>query len=151
MPATLCGRPQESSCTTLLLAGCCNSAWQRVCGPGEELCIHGRLLGLVSGANMQGEGSTSTAVAAVACAALVRIPCVMLQIFTKRWRKGVWDLKALVDSGGMPSSHSALCSVGSSAVPGLTIYALRIYKFRVLHSNFTESVNVHRRSLQQQH
>ncbi len=35
----------------------------------------------------------------------------LLQIFTKRWRKGVWDLKAIVDSGGMPSSHSALCSV----------------------------------------
>lgn len=34
-----------------------------------------------------------------------------MQIFTKRWRKGVWDLKAIVDSGGMPSSHSALCSV----------------------------------------
>lgn len=37
----------------------------------------------------------------------------LLQIFTKRWRKGVWDLKAIVDSGGMPSSHSALCSVRS--------------------------------------
>ena len=103
---------------------------------------------------MQGKGSTGTvvaAVAAVACVALVRIPCEMLQIFTKRWRKGVWDLKAVVDSGGMPSSHSALCSVRSSAVPGLTVYALRIYRFCVLHSNFTESVNAYRRSLQQQH
>lgn len=36
-----------------------------------------------------------------------------LQIFSKRWRKGVWDLKAIVDSGGMPSSHSALCSVSA--------------------------------------
>ena len=34
-----------------------------------------------------------------------------LQIFTRRWRKGIWDLRAIVDSGGMPSSHSALCSV----------------------------------------
>ncbi len=33
------------------------------------------------------------------------------QIFTKRLKKGVWDLKAIVDSGGMPSSHSALCTV----------------------------------------
>ena len=41
-----------------------------------------------------------------------------MQIFTKRWRKGVWDLKAIVDSGGMPSSHSALCSVRCLAVSG---------------------------------
>ena len=34
-----------------------------------------------------------------------------MQIFTKRVKKGVWDLKAIVDSGGMPSSHSALCTV----------------------------------------
>jgi acid phosphatase family membrane protein YuiD len=33
------------------------------------------------------------------------------QIFTKRLKKGVWDLRAIVDSGGMPSSHSALCAV----------------------------------------
>lgn len=32
-----------------------------------------------------------------------------LKIFTKRARKGVWDIMALFDSGGMPSSHSALC------------------------------------------
>jgi len=37
------------------------------------------------------------------------------KIFTKRWRKGVWDLKAIVDSGGMPSSHSALCSAITTA------------------------------------
>ncbi|KAL3149064.1 prolyl aminopeptidase [Trebouxia sp. C0010 RCD-2024] len=37
------------------------------------------------------------------------------KIFTKRWRKGVWDLKAIVDSGGMPSSHSALCSAVTTA------------------------------------
>lgn len=34
-----------------------------------------------------------------------------MQIFTKRYKKGVWDLKAFVDSGGMPSSHSSLCAV----------------------------------------
>ena len=36
---------------------------------------------------------------------------VHLQIFTKRLKKGVWDIRAIVDSGGMPSSHSALCAV----------------------------------------
>lgn len=39
------------------------------------------------------------------------------QIFTKRLKKGVWDLRAIVDSGGMPSSHSALCAV-SAPTPG---------------------------------
>jgi acid phosphatase family membrane protein YuiD len=34
----------------------------------------------------------------------------LLKIFTKRARKGVWDVRAIVDSGGMPSSHSALCA-----------------------------------------
>ena len=34
-----------------------------------------------------------------------------LQIFTKRIKEGVWDITAIVDSGGMPSSHSALCTV----------------------------------------
>ena len=38
----------------------------------------------------------------------------VLQIFTKRIKKGVWDIRAIVDSGGMPSSHSALCAVSSS-------------------------------------
>ena len=33
------------------------------------------------------------------------------QIFTRRLKKGVWDIRAIVDSGGMPSSHSALCTV----------------------------------------
>lgn len=36
------------------------------------------------------------------------------QIFTYRARKGKWRLKAMVDSGGMPSSHSSLCSVCST-------------------------------------
>ena len=35
----------------------------------------------------------------------------LLQVFTKRIKKGVWDLRAIIDSGGMPSSHSALCTV----------------------------------------
>ena len=35
-----------------------------------------------------------------------------VQIFTKKYKKGVWDIKAIVDSGGMPSSHSSLCMVG---------------------------------------
>jgi acid phosphatase family membrane protein YuiD len=34
-----------------------------------------------------------------------------LQIFTKAYKKKVWDIKAIVEPGGMPSSHSALCSV----------------------------------------
>jgi len=38
------------------------------------------------------------------------------KIFSKRWRKGVWDLKAIVDSGGMPSSHSALCSAVTTSI-----------------------------------
>jgi acid phosphatase family membrane protein YuiD len=38
-----------------------------------------------------------------------------LQIFTHRIKKGVWDLKAIVASGGMPSSHSALVAVSEAA------------------------------------
>ena len=34
------------------------------------------------------------------------------QVFTKRYKQGVWDIKAMVDSGGMPSSHSSLTAVG---------------------------------------
>jgi acid phosphatase family membrane protein YuiD len=34
-----------------------------------------------------------------------------MQIFTKKMKQGIWDLRAIVDSGGMPSSHSALCTV----------------------------------------
>lgn len=34
-----------------------------------------------------------------------------LKIFTKWYKTGVFTLRAFVDSGGMPSSHSALCSV----------------------------------------
>ena len=37
------------------------------------------------------------------------------QIFTRRYKTGVWDLTAFVDSGGMPSSHSSLCTVRSRA------------------------------------
>eukprot|EP00877_Chromochloris_zofingiensis_P000793 jgi/Chrzof1/10714/Cz05g09230.t1 len=36
-----------------------------------------------------------------------------LKIFTKRYKKGIWDIRAIVDSGGMPSSHSALVAVSS--------------------------------------
>ncbi len=43
--------------------------------------------------------------------------CVGLQIFTKRIKQGVWDIRAIVDSGGMPSSHSALCTVGYALKP----------------------------------
>lgn len=39
-----------------------------------------------------------------------------LKIFTKRYKKGVWDVRAFVDSGGMPSSHSALCSAVTTAI-----------------------------------
>lgn len=38
------------------------------------------------------------------------------QIFTKRYKKGVWDVRAMVDSGGMPSSHSSLCAGITTAV-----------------------------------
>ena len=34
-----------------------------------------------------------------------------LKIFTKWYKTGVLTLRAFVDSGGMPSSHSSLCSV----------------------------------------
>lgn len=34
-----------------------------------------------------------------------------MQIFTRRIKQGRWDIRAIVDSGGMPSSHSALCTV----------------------------------------
>lgn len=33
----------------------------------------------------------------------------VMKVFTYRYKKGEWNLKALVDSGGMPSSHSSLC------------------------------------------
>lgn len=47
------------------------------------------------------------------------------QIFTKRLKKGVWDLRAIVDSGGMPSSHSALCAVSlASGADGCPASAL---------------------------
>ena len=40
-----------------------------------------------------------------------------MQIFTKRMKEGIWDITAVVDSGGMPSSHSALCMVRAPAPP----------------------------------
>ena len=42
-----------------------------------------------------------------------------MQIFTKKLKQGVWDIRAIVDSGGMPSSHSALCTVGG--FPAITL------------------------------
>eukprot|EP00879_Flechtneria_rotunda_P001085 GHRR01001226.1.p1 GENE.GHRR01001226.1~~GHRR01001226.1.p1 ORF type:complete len:291 (+),score=85.33 GHRR01001226.1:253-1125(+) len=39
-----------------------------------------------------------------------------LKIFTKRIKKGMWDIRAIVDSGGMPSSHSALCAGITTAI-----------------------------------
>jgi len=38
------------------------------------------------------------------------------KIFTHRARKGKWRLKACLDSGGMPSSHSSLCMGVTTAV-----------------------------------
>ncbi|KAG2498826.1 hypothetical protein HYH03_003019 [Edaphochlamys debaryana] len=38
------------------------------------------------------------------------------KIFTKRFKKGVWDLGAVLESGGMPSSHSSLCAGITTAV-----------------------------------
>lgn len=40
-----------------------------------------------------------------------------MQIFTKRYKQGVWDVRAVVESGGMPSSHSALTAVSPSPPP----------------------------------
>jgi hypothetical protein len=39
-----------------------------------------------------------------------------LKIFTKRYKQGGWDARAFLDSGGMPSSHSALCSSVTTAI-----------------------------------
>ncbi|PNW75523.1 hypothetical protein CHLRE_12g530100v5 [Chlamydomonas reinhardtii] len=39
-----------------------------------------------------------------------------LKIFTKRFKKGVWDLGAMLESGGMPSSHSSLCAGITTAI-----------------------------------
>jgi uncharacterized protein len=42
------------------------------------------------------------------------------KVFTKRATAGVWDVSALADSGGMPSSHSAL-AVAVTAAAGRTL------------------------------
>lgn len=52
---------QSFRCKPLLLAERCNTTRQRVCRPRPELCVHGRLLGLVSSANLQGKGSADKA------------------------------------------------------------------------------------------
>jgi len=39
-----------------------------------------------------------------------------MKIFTYKARKGKWHLKAFLDSGGMPSSHSSLCTGVTTAV-----------------------------------
>ncbi|KAI3433751.1 hypothetical protein D9Q98_003558 [Chlorella vulgaris] len=39
-----------------------------------------------------------------------------LKIFTKRYKRGVWDARAFFESGGMPSSHSALCTSTTTAI-----------------------------------
>ncbi|GLI64439.1 hypothetical protein VaNZ11_007709 [Volvox africanus] len=39
-----------------------------------------------------------------------------MKIFTKRFKKGVWDLGAVLESGGMPSSHSSLCAGITTAI-----------------------------------
>lgn len=54
-----------------------------------------------------------------------------LKIFTKRLKKGVWDVRAIVDSGGMPSSHSALCAGITTATAyqagfGSTTFAMAV-------------------------
>jgi len=38
------------------------------------------------------------------------------KIFTHRYKKGVWDLKAIVSPGGMPSSHSSLCAAVTTSI-----------------------------------
>jgi len=38
------------------------------------------------------------------------------KIFTKRYKKGVWDVMAMFEPGGMPSSHSSLCAGVTTAV-----------------------------------
>jgi len=52
-----------------------------------------------------------------------------LKIFTRRWKSGVWDVRAMVDSGGMPSSHSAFCAGVTTAIAtqhglGSSLFAL---------------------------
>lgn len=52
-----------------------------------------------------------------------------LKIFTKWYKTGRFSLRAFVDSGGMPSSHSALCSAVTTAVAiqqglGSTLFAI---------------------------
>lgn len=54
-----------------------------------------------------------------------------MKIFTKRVKEGVWDVTAIVDSGGMPSSHSALCAAVTTAVAhklglGSSIFAVSL-------------------------
>ena len=44
----------------------------------------------------------------------------VLKVFTARYKRGTWDLRALADSGGMPSSHTAL-SVAVTAAAGRTL------------------------------
>lgn len=39
-----------------------------------------------------------------------------LKIVTTRYKKGIWRPAAFLDSGGMPSSHSALCAAVTAAV-----------------------------------
>ncbi|EFJ45394.1 hypothetical protein VOLCADRAFT_94209 [Volvox carteri f. nagariensis] len=39
-----------------------------------------------------------------------------LKIFTKRFKKGIWDAGAMLESGGMPSSHSSLCAGITTAI-----------------------------------
>ena len=46
------------------------------------------------------------------------LECILIrvrpQIFTEFYKKGVFDITAFCKSGGMPSSHSALCAVGAA-------------------------------------
>lgn len=115
-----------------LLTACCRCYWlislTAVPHRTQLQAAHTTLAALFSCDHCSGR-HPFLAVTLTCCAALL-----LLQIFTKYLKKGVWDLKAIVDSGGMPSSHSALCAV-SGVVSVLTLL-LPTQSHAVLSSRF---------------
>jgi Divergent PAP2 family len=98
-------------------------------GPSCKLCLCGGILGLVLCAILEGRTRRQSSLAGRCAIALAmcasrylrrvfptKLPGACKQIFTKRYKKGVWDLRAFVDSGGMPSSHSSLCMAVTTAL-----------------------------------
>lgn len=111
--------PQESrACAGAVRGG--NSDADAAPGLGRavlQLRFPRRLLGLVLRTVCKGAplaGRRSAPVLSVPAAPRHRRGIHCAQIFTRRYKTGVWDLTAFVDSGGMPSSHSSLCTVRRS-------------------------------------